>query len=303
MGMPQALRPFAVTVNWNRAKDTLECVDSLLQGNPGTEVVVVDNGSTDGSSALLRERHPDLTVIENPSNLGYVRGVNLGIRLALEKGATHVLMINNDALAHPGMVGDLLELFGREPSAGIAGPKIFYYGTDLMWFNGGHFNDLLGFSTHPLMDRRDDGEDREREVHYITGCAMMVRSEVFREVGLFDEDFEIYAEDLDLCLRAKEKGFSSWLVPQATAEHKVSLSTGVVGTNLMTPYRSYYYGRNMLIVVRKRMKGGRFVTGFLGQTLILLPYYFMLIKMQKSHGSFSKYLKGYAHALVWMVRS
>ncbi len=301
--MPQALRPFAVTVNWNRAKDTLECVDSLLQGNPGTEVVVVDNGSTDGSPDFLRERHPDLTVIENSSNLGYVKGANMGIRLALEKGATHVLLLNNDAIARPGMVSELLGLFARNPSAGIAGPKIFYYGTDIMWFNGGHFNDLLGFSTHPLMDRRDDGGDQEREVRYITGCAMMVRSEVFRKVGLFDEDFDIYAEDLDLCLRAKENGYGSWLMPKATAEHKVSLSTGVVGTNLMTEYRSYYYGRNMLLMVRKRMKGARFATGFLGQTMILLPYYFMLISMQKARGSFRKYLRGYVHALIWIVRS
>ncbi len=301
--MPQALRPFAVTVNWNRAKDTLECVDSLLQGNPGTEVVVVDNGSTDGSPDFLRERHPDLTVIENSSNLGYVKGANMGIRLALEKGATHVLLLNNDAIARPGMVSELLGLFVRNPSAGIAGPKIFYYGTDIMWFNGGHFNDLLGFSTHPLMDRRDDGGDQEREVRYITGCAMMVRSEVFRKVGLFDEDFDIYAEDLDLCLRAKENGYGSWLMPKATAEHKVSLSTGVVGTNLMTEYRSYYYGRNMLLMVRKRMKGARFATGFLGQTMILLPYYFMLISMQKARGSFRKYLRGYVHALIWIVRS
>jgi len=281
----------------------LECVDSLLQGNPGTEVVVVDNGSADGSPALLREKHPGLMVIENLQNLGYVKGANIGIRAALEKGATHILIINNDAIAHPGMVNELLELFQRYPSAGVAGPKIFYFGTDVMWFNGGHFNALLGFSTHPLMDRPDDGGDLEREVHYITGCAMMVRSEVFRDVGLFDEDFEIYAEDLDLCLRAKEKGYCSWLVPKATAEHKVSLSTGVVGTNLMTPYRSYYYGRNMLVMVRKRMRGGRFITGFVGQTFILLPYYFLLISMQKARGSFLQYLKGYAHAVVWMVRS
>ncbi|HSV42166.1 MAG TPA: glycosyltransferase family 2 protein, partial [Methanomassiliicoccales archaeon] len=256
--MPQALRPFAVTVNWNRAKDTLECVDSLLQGNPGTEVVVVDNGSTDGSAALLKDRHPGVTVIELPRNLGYVKGANIGIRLALERGAAHVMLMNNDAVAHPGMVDDLLDLLQRNPSAGIAGPKIFYYGTDVMWFNGGHFNELLGFSTHPLMDRSDDGGDMEREVHYVTGCAMLVRSEVFRDVGLFDEDYEIYAEDLDLCLRAKEKGYGSWLVPKATAEHKVSLSTGVVGTNLMTPYRSFYYGRNLLMMVRKRMRGIRF---------------------------------------------
>lgn len=261
----------------------------------------MDNGSTDGSSTLLRQKHPGLTVIENPRNLGYVKGVNIGIRRALEAGATHVLVINNDAVARPGMVGELLGLLQSNRTAGVAGPKIFYYGTDVMWFNGGHYNDLLGFSTHPLMDRRDDGGDLEREVRYITGCVMMVRSEVFRDIGLFDEDYDIYAEDLDFCLRAMEKGYGSWLVPQAKAEHKVSLSTGIVGTNLMTPYRSYFYGRNMLLMVRKRMRGVRFLTGFMGQTLILLPYYFLLISMQKARGSFVQYLKGYFHAIIWMI--
>ncbi|NLX46882.1 MAG: glycosyltransferase family 2 protein [Euryarchaeota archaeon] len=300
--MSQGLRPFAVTVNWNRANDTLECVDSLLQGNPGTEVVVVDNGSQDRSVPLIRERYPGLEILENPENMGYAMGANQGVRRALELGATHVLLINNDAVAGKGMVDTVLEAMSRHPSAGVAGPKIFYFGTDIMWFNGGHFNDLLGLSTHPLMDRQDDGGDQDRKVGFITGCAMMVKAEVFRDIGFFDEDFEIYAEDLDFCLRAKEMGYGVWLVPRAVAGHKVSLSTGVAGSNLMTPYRSYYYARNMLIMVRKRMKGARFVTGFMGQTFILLPYYFMLMGVQRTRGSFRQYLKGYFHALEGMIK-
>ncbi|HQQ25847.1 MAG TPA: glycosyltransferase family 2 protein, partial [Methanomassiliicoccales archaeon] len=195
--MPQALRPFAVTVNWNRAKDTLECVDSLLQGNPGTEVVVVDNGSTDGSVSLLKEHFPKLNIIRNDENLGYVKGANQGVRRALELGASHILLINNDAIARPGMLDRLMKAIEMHPRAGVVGPKIFYYGTNVMWFNGGHFNHLLGLSTHPLMDRRDDGGDQDREVEFITGCAMLVNSQLFRDIGLFDEDFEIYTEDLD----------------------------------------------------------------------------------------------------------
>jgi len=76
----------------------------------------------------------------------------------------------------------------------------------------------------------------------------------------------------------------------------------MVGSNLMTPYRSYYYARNMLIMVRKRMKGMRFITGFMGQTFILLPYYFMLMGVQRTRGSFRQYLKGYFHALEGMIK-
>ena len=300
--MPPSPRPFAVTVNWNRADDTVECVRSLLQGNRGMEVIVVDNGSTDGSAETLRNAFPGLEVLVNEENLGYVKGVNAGIRRALEIGATHVLLMNNDAVASPGMAEVLMKAFDDLPRAGVVGPKIFYYGTERMWFNGGHFNHTLGLSTHPLMDLMDDGGDQSRQVDFITGCAMMVRSEVFLDIGLFDEDFEIYAEDLDLCLRARERGYEIWLVPQAMAEHKVSLSTGVVGSNLMTPYRSYYYGRNMLMLVRKRKRGSSFATCFLGQTFVLLPYYFMLMGMQRASGSFRHYLRGYVQALIWMVR-
>jgi len=301
--MPTGLRPYTITVNWNRADDTVQCVSSILDGNPGTEVIVVDNGSKDGSVSILRQRFPRLEILENQENQGYAKGVNRGIRLALERGATHLLIINNDAVARPSMVRELLEAFDRHPQAGIVGPKIFYYGTDVIWFNGGHFNHIFGLSTHPLMDRRDDGDDREREVDFITGCTMMVKAEVFADVGLFDEDFEIYAEDLDLCLKAKSRGYGSWLIPGALAEHKVSISTGVAGSNLMTPYRAYYYSRNMLMLVHKRKTGMSFITCFLGQTFILLPYYFILICMQKSKGAFRQYARGYVQALKIIVRS
>lgn len=279
----------------------MECVESLLEGNQGIQVIVVDNGSTDGSTDLLQEHLPNLELIENGTNLGYVRGANQGIKRALEHGASHILLINNDAKARPGMMRKLLDAMEGHPQAGVVGPKIFYYGTDVMWFNGGHFNHLLGLSTHPLMDRKDDGGDQDREVGFITGCAMLVRSQVFSDIGLFDEDFEIYTEDLDFCLRAKEGGYGVWLVPGAVAEHKVSISTGVSGSNLMTPYRSYYYARNMLMMVRKRKSGLRFVTCFIGQTFILLPYYFFLMGIQKTKGSFRQYLRGYAHAVIGIL--
>jgi|WetSurMetagenome_2_1015567.scaffolds.fasta_scaffold19559_3 GT2 family glycosyltransferase len=300
--MATGAKPFAITVNWNRAEDTVQCVSSLLQGNPGVEVLVVDNGSEDGSVEVLRSKFPGLMILENTENMGYVKGVNQGIRRALAEGATHLLIINNDAVSRPSMVAELVDVLDRYPSAGIAGPKIFYYGTDMIWFNGGHFNHWMGFSTHQYMDSKDDGRNRERKVDFITGCTMMVKASVFSEVGLFDEDFVIYAEDLDLCLRAKEKKYESWLVPFAMAEHKVSLTTGIAGSNLMTPFRAYYYGRNMLMMIYKRKRGLQFITCFLGQTLVMLPYYFLLMGLQGTQGSFRHYMKGYNDAMRWMVK-
>jgi GT2 family glycosyltransferase len=294
-------RPYAITVNWNRAEDTVQCVRSIVEGNPGVGVVVVDNGSTDGSKDVLRLSFPDIELIENQENLGYTRGANQGVRRALERGATHVLMINNDAVAGRGMVSGLMEALECHPRVGIVGPKIFYSGTDVIWFDGGNYYGWLGVSTHPRMDRHDDGRDRERQVDFITGCVMLVKAEVFADVGLFDEDFIIYMEDLDLCLRARDQGYESWSVPKVTAEHQVSLSTGIAGSNRMTSFRSYYYGRNMLLLTYKRRKGLRALPGLYGQTLVLIPYYFMLIAIQGTKGAFRQYMRGYLHALRTVV--
>jgi GT2 family glycosyltransferase len=301
MAMSLGPRPFAVTVNWNRADDTVECVRSLLQGNPGTEVLVVDNGSRDGSVEKLIHAFPGLRVMENQENLGYVKGINQGIRGALGMGATHILVMNNDAIARPGMVAELLEALKRHPQAGIAGPKILYHGSDRLWFAGGHYNHLLGYSKHPYMDQKDGGQVAERTVSYITGCAMLIKAEVLQGIGLFDEDFQIYAEDLEFCLRAWENGNESWYVPTAVAEHKVSMSTGAGGSNAMTPYRAYYYARNMMLVLRKRKKGVALLTGLLGQTFILIPYYLLLMGSQGRSCSFRHYLRGYIQALKGMV--
>lgn len=292
----------AVTVNWNRGQDTVDCVRSVTEGDPGTEVIVVDNGSEDGSISLLKQRFPGLEIIENGENLGYVKGANRGIVKALEKGATHVLVINNDAISRPGMVYGLLDAFERHTDAGIVGPKIFYFeNKDLIWFKGGHFNRNLGYSTHPLMDHPDDGDDDDRMVDFITGCVMLIKAELFKELGLFDEDYEIYAEDLDFCLRAQERGWASWVIPKVAAEHKVSTSTGVAGSNTMTPYRSYFCARNIPILLGKRMRGVSLITCLMGQIFVRIPYYFMLISMQGEKGALVQFIKGYVHGLMYFI--
>ncbi|MDD1771908.1 MAG: glycosyltransferase family 2 protein [Methanomassiliicoccales archaeon] len=296
--MSSGPKVIAVTVNWNRGQDTLECISSILEGNPGTGIIVVDNGSHDGSVALFREKYPDLDIIENSENLGYVKGVNAGITLALNKGAEYVMTINNDAIAHPGMVSGLLYGMERHSDAGIVGPKIFYYGSgDIVWFKGGHFNRFLGYPSHPYMDKHDDGKNDDKKVEFITGCIMMVRTEVFRKLGLFDPDYEIYSEDLDFCLKAMDEGWASWVIPSVAAEHKVSTSTGVAGSNTMTPYRSYFCGRNMMILLGKRFKGARLVTCLIGQVTIRMPYFFLLIIMQGEKGALKFFIKGFVSSL------
>ena len=301
--MAPGVKPFAVTVNWNRPVDTIECVRSILSG--GYEeigMVVVDNGSVDGSVEMIRQAVPGAIIIESPTNEGYVKGVNKGIRLALSSGATHILIINNDAVGRGDFIFRLKEALDRHPDAGLVSPKILYYNTDRIWFAGGTFNKWIGYTKHTGMDQIDDGKKVESEQDYITGCSILVRSDLFRAIGLFDEQYNIYGEDIDFCIRAKEKGFSSLYTSDTMVFHKVSLSSGIGGSNIMTPFRSFYYGRNMLLMVKKRKRGVTRLSCSLGQTFILIPYYFLTISAQKSKGAFRSYLRGYLDAILMVVR-
>ncbi len=295
-------RVVAITVNWNRPEETLECIRSLRAGGvQGLETVVVDNGSDPRSVESIRLSAPEARIIVLGRNEGYVRGANAGLREAMKSDFTHFLLINNDAFGEPGFVAQLLEGLARHSSAGIVGPKILYPDRRRIWFAGGEFNRTWGYSTHPLMDEEDRGTGEERKVDFVTGCVMLVRREGFEEVGLFDEDFEMYAEDLDLCLRAEEKGFESWYVPSAVAFHKVSSSAGIGGSNIMTPFRARRYARNMLLLIAKRMRGLRYLTCLLGQLIISLPYYSGLIAIQRSRGALGAYLGGVVEGMKFNV--
>jgi hypothetical protein len=292
----------AITVNWNRADDTIDCLNSLeVSGVDPSRIIVVDNGSSDGSPEKVRERMPSVIVMEMDENLGYIKGVNRGISRALELGARNILLINNDATVSGDAVGGLMEAFENHGSAGILGPKILYHDMDRIWFAGGRFDRRWGFSTHPHMDGPDDLDDREERVDFVTGCIMLVRSEVFEDIGLFDEDLWMYAEDLDFCLEAGAVGWESWYIPSSVGYHKVSASSGVKGSNTMTPMRSYYYARNMMVVVHRLPWKEKRFTRLLGQFLVRFPYYTMQITLQGVRGGLRAYAKGLVDGLRWIL--
>ena len=151
------------------------------------------------------------------------------------------------------------------------------------------------------MDLINNGQGEECEQDYVTGCSILVKANLFRTIGLFTEQYNIYGEDIDFCIRAKDCGFGSWYIPNTIVYHKVSLSSGIAGSNVMTPFQSYYYVRNMLLLVKKRKRGVSRISCAMGQTFILMPYYFLIISGQKSKGAFRSYLRGYFDALKLVV--
>jgi len=246
-------RVVIVVLNWNGAKDTIRCVESLHKVTYlSKETVIIDNGSTDGSSRRLKERFPEIKLFENLKNLGYAGGNNVGIEYALRCNAEFVVLLNNDTVVDPGFLDPLVEGARRFPRAAFLGPKILYLNDPgIVWFGGGRVNWSEGTS-HIGKDQRDDRADIvSREVDYVTGCCLMARTEAIRQIGLMDPAFFLLFEETDWCLRAKQAGWQSIYEPRSWVWHAVSRSFG----GQESPTYRYYYARNRLLLMRKHLRG------------------------------------------------
>jgi GT2 family glycosyltransferase len=248
----KAPRVVVVILNWNGARDTVECMESVLKIDYSNfEIVVVDNGSSDGSVDIIRDRFDHILLIENKTNLGYAEGNNVGIRHALSHGAEYVWLLNNDTVVDINALAAMTDLAERNPDIGILGSKIYFYDRpDLLWFAGATIDWKRAISAHVGRLEKDTGQyEVEKEVDRVTGCSMLIRREVLEDVGLFDEKFFLYAEEVDLCVRARKKGFHNYYVPKSIVFHKISVSTG----ENSVPIFAYYNTRNFLYLIRKNV--------------------------------------------------
>ncbi len=243
-----------VVLNWNRASDTIECVRSLENiAYSHFEIVIVDNASTDGSANALEAAFPTVKIIRNQRNLGYAEGNNVGIRYALGRGADYVLLLNNDTVVDKDLLRDLVRAIRSDPRAGIVGPKIYdYWEPTKIWFAGAFIDWSTGESPHLGLGEHDSGQfNRILEVDRMTGCAMMVKRDVFERVGLFDPKYFLYYEDVDFCVRAAKAGYKSFCVQAAKVWHKESSSSKA---NQGSDLHTYYHTRNRLLFLYTHFK-------------------------------------------------
>lgn len=249
-----------IIVNWNGKDDTHVCLSSLKKirrRGISLSVIVVDNGSTNDSVAFIRKAHPWATLLETGQNLGFTGGNNIGIRHALSSGADFIWLLNNDTIVER----DVLSILGpfTDPKVGIAGSKIYFapgyeFHHDryqesergkVLWYAGGLIDWANMYASHRGVDEVDHGQyDKIEETAFITGCSLMVRQDVFGEIGLLDDKFYLYLEDLDFCLRAKQAGYKLLYIPRSIIWHVNAGSSGGAGN----PLHEYYLTRNRLLV-------------------------------------------------------
>jgi GT2 family glycosyltransferase len=220
-----------VIVSWNAKGYLLDCLRSIHEHpfHSSLEVVVVDNHSSDGSPKAVAEQFPQVTLIRNGTNLGFARGNNLGIT---QTNSRYVALVNSDVVVLPGCLNRLVEYMDAHPEVGLCGPRILNPDGSLqpscrkkprLWGSL-----CTTFSLHQLFRRscffsgpfmNFFAHDRELEVDVLSGCFWMASREAIREVGLLDEAFFMYAEDLDWCKRFHNAGWGVKFFPGAEAIH------------------------------------------------------------------------------------
>jgi GT2 family glycosyltransferase len=237
---------WVIILNWNNAADTLACLESVFRSDyPNFHVLVVDNGSTDGSPEAVRAAYPTVTLIENGANLGYAEGNNVGIRHALAHGADYVLLLNNDTLVAPDMLAKLLAVAEADAQIGIVGPLIYSLnsperlcaaGSVIHWHRGEieHRGMWCPAQKCPL-------PNSPQPVDFLVGTCLLISRACLETAGDFDPAYYLNFEDVELGVRARKAGFRVVFVPQAKLWHKVSASLGQA-----SPANTYYMTRNAL---------------------------------------------------------
>ena len=243
----------AVVLNYRTPDDTILAVRSLQAADAPLKVIVVDNGSGDGSVPRLRALS-DVELIELPETVGFSAGCNAGLRRALGAGAGAVLLVNSDVIVPPHAPGLLSAVLERDRGVGIVGPVVRKRSTpDIIESAGIHYNQTTGRMR--LLDHGAPspapGTFETRAADAVAGCAMMVRRDVFETCGLLSEDYSFGFEDIDFCLRARKHGLATVCCGSVFVLHEGQGSIGRRSTS-----RADFATRNHLLLASRYPEGG-----------------------------------------------
>lgn len=245
-------RTLVIILNWRQPQTTLACVEAVRRMTQcNLELLVIDNGSGDGSAEQLRLGLSDTPLLALPENLGFAGGANRGLREAADRGFDYALLLNNDAFPAPDMLAKLLA--ETAPDIALLSPKIYYDDApERLWFAGAR--------QHPrLLEMREHGKGQldshrwstSRDVDYLVGTGLLVNLEAMQRVGGLDEGYFMYYEDLDWSIRFRDAGYRLRLVAGARLDHQVSLSSGED-----SPLLCYHLARSSVLFFRRHAHRG-----------------------------------------------
>lgn len=280
--MPSSPLVSIITVNWNGIKFFNDCLSSLSRLDyPSWELIIVDNGSTDGSDNLVY-RHKKLKnfkIIKNKSNLGFAKANNQGYKKSSGK---YILLLNNDTIITPPFLKKMVVRMEQEKSLGVAQPKIFLIEKPKFLDNAGSYLTKTGFLSHWGFMEKDGPEfDGEQEIFSAKGACLLIRRELIERIGLFDEDFGTYFEESDFCWRVWLAGYKVIFYPQAVIYHQL----GATSKNVSQIFINYHSAKNRILSMIKNLSFVNLIK-ILGLHLVILLglifYYLFRLQFPKS---------------------
>ncbi len=287
------LKTGIVVLNWNGKDSITACLDSLLSQSIDLKIILVDNGSVDGSLEFIKDHYTDIELIINPINVGFAAGVNQGINKAIELGMEFVALLNNDAVADKSWLGNLVKSLDDNKSVGIATCKFISLDKSFLDSTG----DLYTIWGLPYPRGRKEpvssAYDSLVDIFGASGGASLYRVSMLKEIGLFDNDFFAYYEDVDISFRAQLAGWKVKFVPNALAYHQIGATSSKI-----KGFTTYQTIKNLPWVVTKDVPIGLM---FMILPRFLLAYFsFIFSAVARGQGSYA--LKGLFMSLVLMPK-
>lgn len=301
---------YVVVLNWNQPTLTASCVRSLLALDyPDYTIVVVDNGSHDGSAEKLRAEFGGyIDVIATSTNLGFSGGNNVGIRHALASGAQFIMLLNNDTLVAPGLLGPLIAVLQSRQNVAAVTPKILYYhAPNRIWAAGGVICWLSGDARSRGQGQIDHGQyDHSETVDYATGCCLLIPRWAFEQVGLLDEGYFAYYEDTDWCMRARKIGLEIRYEPRASIRHVAGASTKRAArsqhSETTTPFVYYLTARNHLHFIHRHCVGLKLISALACYFITHVLFYFIAFVILGRWEKLVALIRGVRDGFVWTFR-
>lgn len=248
--MTKTLSVAIIIVNWNGLEVTDACLESLKQMQyQNYKIVLVDNGSLDGSVSFFAEKYSQIKLIALPENTGFTGGNNTGMKWALEQGFEYVLLLNNDTIASdPHFISTMVEVMEKDDRNGMACPTIYYHNSNRIWYAGGKLSLWTGWKHYYKIP---NSTQDFFETGYNTGCCLLAKSKMIHKIGLLNTAYFLSVEDVEWSMRAKQDDWNLLYIPGATVQHKDSMSSKSTGKGKYSPTRIYYDWRNSIWFIRE----------------------------------------------------
>lgn len=288
---------FIVLVNWNGCRDTIDCINSLKKIDyPNYRILVVDNGSTDGSQKKIKTLFKDVLLIENKENVGLAKAENQGISLALKKNADFVLLLNNDMTVEKDFLSKLVKETLKHPSIAMSGGKILYHSDKNTIWSAGLKERYFVEPISRGLGQKDKGQfDKIEFVDSVHACSLL-NAEVIKEIGLLHSDFFIMFEESEWGIRARRKGYKVLYIPSSVVYHKVSKSFEKIKE--CKPFIVYFTVRNWLVTVKRNFGYPRFFITFVFELLFFSFYRISKFILKKQFSSINAYFYALSDALL-----